>query len=64
MFERLCLRQHRFLTFVHHYASREVSWGMLTQVCRAKAVVQGLSLTAAHYKIACDLLRDWFGQPE
>ena len=26
-----------------------------------KAVVQGLSLTAAHYKIACDLLRDRFG---
>ena len=30
----------------------------------AKAAVQGLSLTAAHYRIACDLLRDRFGRPE
>ena len=30
----------------------------------ANAAVQGLSLTAAHYRIACDLLRDRFGRPE
>ena len=36
MFERSCLWQRRLFTFVHHYASREVSCGMLTKVCRAR----------------------------
>ena len=36
MFERLYLRQRRLFTFVRHYASREVSCGMLTKVCRAR----------------------------
>ena len=36
MFERSSLRQHRLFTFVRHYASREVSYGMLTKVCRAR----------------------------
>ena len=36
MFERSCLRQRRLITFVHHYASREVSCGMLTKVCKAR----------------------------
>ena len=36
MFERSCLRQGRLFTFVRHYASREVSCGMLTKVCKAR----------------------------
>ena len=36
MFERSCLRQRRLFTFVRHYASREVSCGILTKVCRAR----------------------------
>ena len=32
MFERSCLRQHRLFTFVRHYASSEVSCGMLTKL--------------------------------
>ena len=35
MFEILYLRQCRMFTFVHHYASRDVSCGMSTKVCRA-----------------------------
>ena len=30
----------------------------------AKAAVQGLSVTAAHYKIACDILKERFGRKE
>ena len=36
MLERSRLRQRRLFTFVHHYASREVSCGMLTKVCGAR----------------------------
>ena len=36
MFERSCLWQRRLFTFVRHYASHEVSSGMLTKVCRAR----------------------------
>ena len=36
MFKRSYLRQHRLFTFVRHYASREVSCGMLTKICRAR----------------------------
>ena len=32
MFERSCLRQRRLFTFSHHYASHEVSCGMLKKV--------------------------------
>ena len=34
MFKRLYLRQRRLFTFVRHYASRKVSCGMLTKVCK------------------------------
>ena len=34
--KRLCLWQRRLFMFVHHYASHEVSYGMLTKVCRAR----------------------------
>ena len=30
------LRQCRLFTFVGHYASRKISYGMLTEVCRAQ----------------------------
>ena len=43
MFERLCLRQRRLFTFIRHYASREVSCGMLTKVCRARIIYLKLS---------------------
>ena len=36
MFERSYLRHQRLFMFVHHYASRKVSCGMLTKVCRAR----------------------------
>ena len=36
MFERSCLRQCRLFMFIRHYASCEVSCGMLTKVCRAR----------------------------
>ena len=35
MFERSCLWQRRLFTFVRHYASHEVSCGMLPKVCKA-----------------------------
>ena len=36
MFDRSYLRQRRLFTFIRHYASRKVSCGMLTKVCRAR----------------------------
>ena len=36
MFERSCLRQCRLFMFIRHYASCEVSCGMLTKVCKAR----------------------------
>ena len=35
MFEWSCLQQRRLFMFVRHYASRQVSCGMLTKVCKA-----------------------------
>ena len=53
MFERSCLQQYRLFTFVRHYASREVSCGMLTKVCRA--LINYLKLLRfLHFRSRCD----------